>query len=173
MNNKVKGAAAAAAAGVLLLGGYGTLAQWGDEASLNGGSVNAGQLKLSNATAGVWKDASGSEPVVIESIADFKVIPGDVLTYELSADIDASGANLSATLQADESSVTGDEELLTDMDVATAVTIDEEPAAEISEDDDGKTIDVKVTFTFDSDASNASQLQALDLSDLELALTQS
>ena len=173
MNNTIKGAAAAAAAGILMLGGYGTLAQWGDEAAMNGGSVNAGQLKLSDATAGVWTDVGGTVPVTIASIADYKVVPGDVLTYETSAQISASGANLSATLAADPATVTGDAELRAAMGVATAVTIGTLPVTEISEANNGQTADVKVTFTFSEAATDASQLQSLHLADFKLALTQS
>ncbi len=172
MNNKIKGAAAAAAAGVLLLGGYGTLAQWSDEAVLNGGSVNAGQLMLSEATAGVWTDVGGTLPVTIPSIADYKVVPGDELTYETSAKVNASGANLSATLAADASTVTGDPELLAAMDVATSVTIGGQPVVAISEANDGQDVAVKVTFTFDANANGTTQLKSLHLANFELALTQ-
>jgi len=172
MNNKIKAAAAAAVAGVLLMGGYGTLAEWKDAVVLSEGTVRSGELKLSDATPGVWTDVSNPELPI--DIATFKIVPGDELTYKTSATISASGDNLTATLVADPSTVTADAALASEMEVTTSVTHEGSPISNITSADNGKTVDVEVRFEFDeSEATNDSQLGSLNLQNLKLALTQS
>ena len=173
MHKALKGAAALAAAAALLLGGYGTYALWSDSETLNGGTIASGRLALDGTTAGVWRDASGGTPgTVIPDISTFQIVPGDVLTYSLSRTVRAQGDNLQATLAADPSSVTGDPELLADVDVTTAVTVNGTATTAITPANDGQTVNVLVTFHFDPLSANATQLQSLDLSALQLTLTQ-
>lgn len=172
MNKTIKGAAALAAAGALLLGGYGTYALWTDSASLDGGTVGSGQLAITDATAGVWADVTSGTPVTIPDIAAFAIVPGDVLTYTVGATVRAQGDNLVATLTADPGSITGDPELLADVDVSTAITVDGAAAAAITEEDDGSAVQAVVTLDFDVASTNVTQLQDLDLSALTLVLQQ-
>ena len=173
MHKALKGAAALAAAAALLLGGYGTYALWSDSETLNGGSIDSGQLALDGTTAGVWRDASAGTPgTVIADISTFRIVPGDVLTYSLSRTVRAQGDNLQATLAADPSSVTGDPELLADVDVTTAGAVNGTATTAITPANDGQTVNVLVTFDFDPLSLNATQLESLDLSALQLTLTQ-
>ena len=100
MNKTTKGAVAAAAAGVLLLGGAGSLAYWNATGTVAGGTISSGQLTLTNpdcdpdTTAGaigsVWKldDGTTFDPDTQ------KIVPGDTLTKVCTYDITASGAHL-------------------------------------------------------------------------------
>jgi alternate signal-mediated exported protein len=97
MKKSTKGAIAAAGAGVLLLGGAGTLAFWSDTDTLNGGSLTAGTLELSDVTCGAnWLD--GVTPVSI-------LVPGDTVTKECTGTITLTGDNIEATVTLDDASV--------------------------------------------------------------------
>lgn len=161
------------AAGVLLLAGYGTYALWSDSETLDGGSLSSGELAFAGTDPGVWRDASAGTPgTVIADITAFQIVPGDVLTYTLTRTVEASGDNLVATLAADPATVTGDPELLADVDITTAVTVDGAATTAITEANDGQEVVATVSFAFDEASTNETQLQALDLSSLELTLTQ-
>ena len=173
MNKFVKGGLALAAALVLLLAGYGTYALWSDTETLNGGTVTAGELALEGTAPGVWRDASNGAPgTVIADIGAFRIVPGDVLTYTLTRTVQAEGDNLVATLVADPSSVTGRTALLADVDINTSITVDGTATSAITEANDGQDVVTTVTFDFDEASTNATQLQSLNLSNLQLTLTQ-
>ena len=173
MHKPLKGAVALGAAGLLLLGGAGTYALWSDSVVLSGGTINAGQLEFVDTTAGVWRDASDGAPgTVITDISTFLVVPGDVLTYSLSTTLRAQGDNLAATLAVDPDSITGDDDLLDDIAVATTVNSGGTPITTITEANDEDVIDVVVTLTFDEGSGNESQLDQIDLSNLELTVNQ-
>lgn len=173
MHKPLKGAIALGAAGLLLLGGAGTYALWNDTVDLAGGEVSSGQLRFTGTTTGAWADASGpGAPVAIPDITAFLLVPGDVLTYSLSTTLRAQGDNLEATLAADPTSVTGPTPLLTDVTVTTAVSSGGTAISAITEANDNQTIDVVVTLDFTDTSLNASQLQTLDLSGLELTVQQ-
>ena len=175
MNKAIKGAIAAGVAGIVMLGGYGTYALWNDTASLDGGAVNSGELALTPTTPadGAWTDVTaGGAGTPIVDIATFEIVPGDILTYTTSATITATGDNLEATLTADPTSVTGDPELLADVDVSTEVLVAGAAVPTISEANNGQLAAVTVTFDFDALSVNETQLQDLDLSGLQLVLLQ-
>lgn len=171
-SKSLKGAVALAAAGMLLAGGGGTYALWSDQVTLNGGNINSGQLKLVDTQPGTWFDLSSGTAAAIPDIAAFTVVPGDVIEYRLVTTVAAEGNNLQATLVADPTSVTGDPALLADMAVTTGITVGGAAQAAITEADDAKEIDVNVTFDFDDASTNVTQLESLDLSALQLTLTQ-
>ena len=168
----VKGVIALATAGLLLGGGASTYALWSDQVTLNGGNVNSGQLKLVDTQPGAWFDVSSGTASAIADITTFKVVPGDVIEYRLSTTVEAEGHNLQATLAADPASVTGDTALLADMTVTTAITVGGAAQTVITEADDNKQVDVDVRFAFDEASLNPTQLESLDLSALQLSLTQ-
>lgn len=172
MDKPLKGAIALAAAGALLLGGAGTYALWSDSVTLDGGSINAGQLDLSVIGSGAWADISSGTPVPITDIADFLIVPGDVLTYSVSAEVRAVGDNLEATLAADPASITSDDELLGDIDITTDVSIDGTDVTVITEANDEDTVDVVVTFTFDAASTNVTQTDAINLAEFALTVDQ-
>lgn len=101
--NKLTKAAIAGAAGIaLLLGGAGSLAYWNSSASLTGATITAGELTITANNDGAWSDADG--PI---TIADFRAVPGDVLTYTATFDVTAVGDNLTATVALTGDSIVG------------------------------------------------------------------
>lgn len=99
MNKATKGAIAAGAAGILLLGGAGTFALWEDNATVDAAPISTGVLTLGVA-GGTWTDVSDPQaPVAIANIADFAIVPGDTLTYTTTATITAEGDNLEGELK--------------------------------------------------------------------------
>lgn len=93
MNKATKGAIAAGAAGILLLGGAGTFALWEDTDSIDPASISTGVLTLGLGT-GSWYDATAGSPGDIANIATFNIVPGDTITYTTTATITAQGDNL-------------------------------------------------------------------------------
>ena len=97
MKRSTKGALAAAAAGVLLLGGVGSLAFWTADGDANGGSITAGTLTLTDGDcADDWTHANGAadgDPVTL-------FVPGDVITKDCTFVVGATGDNLKAVIDA-------------------------------------------------------------------------
>lgn len=151
MKKSTKGAIAAAAAGVLLLGGAGTLAYWTDSETVTGGTVNSGHLALiidgTNTGCGDWTLDTG-EGAATYTAGD-PLVPGDVLSRSCAFTIDAEGNHLRATISADTPSLTGD--LADSLDVGTAnLEVNGASATEFTEANDGQALSVDVTVTFDS-----------------------
>ncbi len=99
MNKMAKGALAIGIGSALLLGGGGTLAVWNQTQSANAGQIAAGDLELTT-QPGVWKNAYGTvvdlDPT--NAVADYKVVPGDVLTYSQTMDVKLVGDLMKAKL---------------------------------------------------------------------------
>lgn len=175
MNKFTKGAIATGAGIILLMGGAGTFALWNDSASVAGGTIESGTLTIDAAAgapgAGSWSDVSNSSlPVSIDDIGEFLVVPGDVLEFTQSFVVGATGDNLEATLDVDDSTIDwGDWDGI----ASSSVTVNG-GVASITDADNGDTIVVTVTFTFpyDNTDQNATQGASVDLSDLEITLTQ-
>ena len=109
MNKLTKGAIAGAAGIALLLGGAGSFALWNANASLDAGTINAGTLTLSTkADSAVWKDGN----TTIDSLDNFRIVPGDTITLNQDLTVTARGNDLSAKLAASTASLTGDSALV-------------------------------------------------------------
>ncbi|MFO6453835.1 MULTISPECIES: alternate-type signal peptide domain-containing protein [unclassified Aeromicrobium] len=170
MNKSTKGAIAAGAAAVLMLGGAGSLAYWNAEGDIAGGSITAGELKLTDPTPGAWT-LNGSP---VTSLSSVKVVPGDELEYTAGWDITATGDNLKAVVDVTGFNASGS--------LASAVTLTDTylvggtaPAGnQITSADDGETLaaTLNVDFPFGTSADNSTQTLTLDLSDVKVALTQ-
>ena len=101
MKKIVKASIATTAGVVLLLGGAGTFATWNSSATAEGASIVAGNLVVeASQEAGTWT-ANGSAI----DIADYVIVPGDVLTYTKTMNVGAEGDSLSATLALTDSSI--------------------------------------------------------------------
>lgn len=168
MNKSTKGAIAAGAAAVLLLGGAGSLAYWNADGNLAGGSITAGELKLTAADTGSWT-LNGS---AVTDIAAVRVVPGDELEYTGTWTIVATGDNLQADLTTTAPTASGG----LASHVTTDATFEVEGAAvtSITDDNDGDELSatIAVDFPFGSAANNASQGQTLNLTGAGVALTQ-
>jgi alternate signal-mediated exported protein len=94
MKKMTKGAIVTGLGVALLLGGGGTLAVWNATDGAEAGTIAAGDLNL-DAKPGKWTSSlSGG----IENIADYRVIPGEELTFTQAVDVTMVGDNLEADL---------------------------------------------------------------------------
>lgn len=181
MNKATKGAVAAGAAAVLLLGGLGSLALWSDSEELDGGTITSGDLSLTQDGEPVWREISGDVNAAGEiDPATFLIVPGDVVTYSSTFNIAASGDNLQADLSVDIADLapgTGNAQLLSRIDTdivatsgATALPTDGE-TVRISTAD--QVVELTVTFTFDEETPlQEAQNQSIDLAAFTLVLEQ-
>jgi alternate signal-mediated exported protein len=163
MNKTAKGAIAASAAAVLLLGGAGSLAYWSDSASVEGGTIDSGHLQLvtddANTGCTDWT-LDGGDPFVE---GETQLVPGDVLTKTCAFTLDAEGAHMEGTVEASAANVTG--ELADALDVAVSgITLDGAEATTFTEANDGAAlgVDVAVTFLPASDNSTMDLAAVLD-----------
>jgi alternate signal-mediated exported protein len=118
MNKLTKGAIAAAAGVILLMGGAGTLASW--NSSANAGSsqtITAGALAVTANADGAWKN--GATTITPST---FRIVPGDTLTYTQTFNLNASGNNLLFTLAATPGAISGVTAGAADVALATALT---------------------------------------------------
>lgn len=172
MKKVTKAAVAAAAAGVLLLGGAGTFALWSDQADIAAGTVTIGHLTMTS-DAGSWKDVSdGGEGVPFAAATD-KIVPGDMLEFDQTVNINADGKNLKGKL-----TVENLDSLPTPADVTVSMAVDatapglvEELDGTISFDPGTYAVPVKITVAF-SQTATGSMDESLVLGDLAVALTQ-
>jgi alternate signal-mediated exported protein len=182
MNKATKGAIAAGAAAVLLLGGLGSYALWSDQETLGGGTITSGDLSLTPAAspAPQWRDVSpdvAGNPKVIDP-ATLLIVPGDIVEYTASFTIEASGNNLLADLSADTTAITGDAALRSK--IATSVTATSggttlpTSGAKTRITSADQAVAVSVRFTFDPATANQdAQNQSINLAAFALKLEQS
>lgn len=192
MNKLTKGAIAGAAGIALLLGGAGSFALWNADATASAGTITSGTLALvSNSTDpnGAWSNATGS----IASIANYKAVPGDVLTLTKKIDVTAIGDNLNATLAVDPATIkpasttnaadvalqsaltTGSNLSVTIASLPTGITaIAGTNTFKVTGATQTKTVSVTVSLTFPQGTSgdNTTQNGHVDLSGLGFSLTQ-
>jgi len=99
MKKMTKGAIVTGLGVALLLGGGGTLAVWNAEAESTPGIVTAGNLDLQAVDNAVWTSSLTGE---ISNIQDYRIIPGETLTFSQDLTITLEGnsklaANLAVT----------------------------------------------------------------------------
>jgi alternate signal-mediated exported protein len=93
MNKMTKGALATGLGVALLVGGGGTLAVWNAEATKTAGTIVAGNMTL-DAGEGKWTNVNGKDV----DLAEYKVVPGDVLTFTQPVTVGMTGDLLEAAL---------------------------------------------------------------------------
>lgn len=171
MNKFAKGAVAAGAGLVLLLGGAGSLAYWNSSDDIDaGGGIGAGLLTIESEGDGEWSP----DP------ADVVAVPGDVFTYTETLTLTGEGDNLWVTLGLGS--------------FAIAPAVDDDPQDEAlatallgnaSFEVDGAaytgpihlgtgtaSVEVAVTITFPSASGNATQEGAVTFDDFSITATQ-
>lgn len=123
MNKITKGAVVGGIGVALLLGGGSTLAYWTDQAEIAGASITSGSLEISSFAAGTWKVTNNGVETTVSDITDFRMVPGDTLTYATSATVTLEGDNLKATIAAapGAGAITGSAELKDRLEVSTTV----------------------------------------------------
>ena len=178
MKKTTKGALAGGAAGVLLLGGAGTVAYWTDSETVTGGAVNSGELSLTQETGQTcssWTlDAAGGATTYTPGTT--LVVPGDVITKTCTYTVNASGAHLAATLGFEAPSITGDAALDGALSPAASYTLASVAVtngAAITSANDGDVLVATITVTFASATSGlTAQNEAAVLDDISVSLTQ-
>jgi alternate signal-mediated exported protein len=180
MNKLTKGSIAAAAAVALLLGGAGTFANWNATSAVAGGDITAGSLSIAGAGAGSWSDTKGAGII----LGDYRIMPGDVLTFTQDFDVTADGHSLLATLSltggaivAVESTDAADVALANALGNSAALT-----ATGLGTDGNGGyivpvgttsvTVTVTITFPKGDSVDNDSQKGVVSLSGMSVTLTQ-
>jgi len=116
---KLRTGIVAAALGAALLLGGGTYALWSDSASLSGGTITAGDLRLDAGTMAAYDISAdtagpGGTPAVVNGVtldsvtgtpiadlSDWRMVPGDTLALAFPYDLTLSGDNLKADLNLD------------------------------------------------------------------------
>jgi alternate signal-mediated exported protein len=173
MNKATKGAIAAGAAGILLLGGAGTFALWADTDAIDPASISTGVLTLGVGT-GEWYDATAGTTGTISDINTFNIVPGDTVTYTTPVTVTAQGDNLKGKLTIDKAALASSA-----ADYLTVSVSNTAPAHGLSVDANGVigfttantyTFDVTVTVVFKS-TTGASVGQNTDIDLAALALT--
>ena len=187
MNKLTKAAIATAVGTALLLGGAGTLASWNSSASINGGTIVAGNLAIASGATGVWK--SGSTTI---DLSTYKIVPGDTLTYTDTVNVTATGDNLKAKLALTGGSIAASTAAAADVALAGYITSNAVIAASGAGIAAGTGVDagtytitaatyvatpitLTVTLTFPSGtagSNNDSMLGSVSLSNMAVTLTQ-
>lgn len=171
MKKTAKGAIAAAAAAVLLVGGAGSLAYWTDSADVDGGTVNSGHLQLltdaTNPGCSDWT-LDGGDPF---DPATSLLVPGDTVTETCTFTLDAEGDHMQGTVEASAANVTGD--LADALDVTVSgITLNGTAATTFTEANDGQTLGVDVAVNFLPASDNTTMDLAAVLDNVTVTATQ-
>lgn len=179
MNKSTKGAIAAAAAAVLLLGGAGSLAYWTADGEVGGDTINSGTFTLTEVApcaAAEWTLDDG-EDVAGDTFdpASDEIVPGDVLTKECDFTLTAIGKHLRAV-----PSVTTPATVGGTINPAGNVTVSGtfsdsagDPITVVTDDNDQDVLTAKITMTFPlGDEDNTTQIKTAVLSNYKVTLTQ-
>lgn len=178
VKKSTKGAVAAAAAGVLLLGGAGSLAFWSDSVTIGGDTINSGHLSLDDTTG--TDDTCANAPWLMDSaepgsafnpLTD-KIVPGDTLTKFCTFDVSAIGNHLRADLAATGGTASGT--LAPPVTVSSVFTVAGATVTGITEANNGNELKSKITLTFPKGLTkdNTSQGKSLNLTSYVVTATQ-
>jgi len=146
MSKTTKGALAAAAAGVLLLGGAGTLAYWTDTEVVPGTDITSGHFYMdaSDCNPGTWT-LDGGDPYT----ANDPLVPGDTLTKECDIVMDIAGTHLTHAdfeVSAPEIGGIDGENLVSEL--SATVTVNGGGSANNVPVTDGQVLPVEITITW-------------------------
>lgn len=171
MKKTAKGAIAAAAGAVLLLGGAGSLAYWTDSATVDGGTVTSGHLQLltddTNAGCSAWQ-LDGGDPF---DPATSLLVPGDTVTETCAFTLAATGDHMEGTVTASAANISGD--LADALDVTVSgITLNGAPATTFTEANDGQTLGVNVSVTFRPSSDNTTMDLSAVLDNITVTATQ-
>lgn len=104
MKKNTKGAIALGAAALLLAGGAGTYAAWSDDATLGGGDVETGHLRITEVPGeSGWTWATTGVTGTFDPATD-TLAPGDSIRFEGTYVLEIEGSNLTADLVASSAS---------------------------------------------------------------------
>lgn len=170
MNKSTKGALAAAAAALLLVGGVGSFAFWDASQDVDGlETITAGELGLSALTCADWVFDDG-EDVPGAVYSGQPIVPGDVLSTTCNGVITAVGEHLRAEFAVTGGGVGGDLAPWIDADVVATVGGTEVPA--ITEAHHNAPVVLSVSLAFDPAADNDTQELTASLDTITVTLQQ-
>ncbi|HEY9294040.1 MAG TPA: alternate-type signal peptide domain-containing protein [Microlunatus sp.] len=171
MKKTAKGAIAASAAVVLLLGGAGSLAYWTDSAPVDGGTIDSGHLQLvtddTNTGCTDWT-LDGGDPFVEGTT---KLVPGDTVTKTCAFTLDVTGDHMEGTVEASAANVTGDLADALAVNVS-GITLDGEAASTFTEANNGQALGVDVSVAFQPDSDNTTMDVSAVLDSITVTATQ-
>lgn len=174
MKKMTKGAIVTGLGVALLLGGGGTLATWNMNQSANAGTIQTGNMGLTQ-QSGEWTSNLGDgDPILSADIGKHKIVPGEKMTYTQVIEVSAEG-NLKAELSLSMGSLSGG--LLDNLSLESFTVTPEGKNAAVIIGYNGKaTVDpgkytVSATIQFDATGTDAMNSN-LDLSSIQYVLTQ-
>lgn len=178
--SKLTKALVATGVGVALLaGGGGTFATWYASTTTTGPTITSGDLGLTASGVGTWHIGDA----LIADIANYRVVPGETLTFTQSVKIDATGNQLQAVLKPSfpEPTLGGDNELSKQLRASALFVVDGtkvDPASglNITSEHDGEMLDVTLEVTFPDlgprENGTTAQEQSVKLQDITIELEQ-
>jgi len=192
MNKTFKGAGAAVAAGVLLLGGAGSLASWSDSEPVTGTDITSGTLSLDNGGVDHITDNFEADGTTVkwdncstwqfdgETLADgHLLVPGDEVTKTCDYTVNATGDNLAATLTLGDTEYTTESGLEDNLPATVVYTLgDSDPLVPgdqlIDDSNNNDALNAVITVKFDSDLTTGLDAQGLTatLDAVTIGLTQ-
>ncbi|MEV4901935.1 alternate-type signal peptide domain-containing protein [Citricoccus sp. NPDC055426] len=166
-----KGAIVSGLGVALLLGGGGTLAVWNADQASNAGAITAGDLNLT-AHKGVWTSNVTGQ---IGDVNDYRVVPGETLTYEQPVTVALVGDGMKAKL-----SVTGsaaNEFVATDGVTVSDVNLTNKDGVSVSDEltpavDGAFTASTTFAFSATDSHGRAGVTKSYDLSEIHYFLEQ-
>jgi alternate signal-mediated exported protein len=167
----VKGTAAIAVGAALLLGGGGTLANWNAADAATPGTIASGDLNVTAAT-GTWTDRAGN-PV---TIATYKVVPGDKLTFTQNLTVTLVGDKMAANIAVSGANAvnnfTPDNVIISGPDLKVGATTVVNPLTAVS-GTATRTVTASTTFEFKGSTSDRNDVnKSYNLGNISYTLTQ-
>jgi len=109
LTNKTKGIVAGVAGAAILLAGGGTFALWSASATVDGGTITAGNLDVAAVGDIAWQDVSAGAEAAPRAIDldTFRITPGDTITGTQGVAIALDGDNLKAAVTVSPGTVDG------------------------------------------------------------------
>jgi len=176
VNRNAKGAIAAGAAVVVLLGGAGSYALWSDEGTNTPGSVTSGELTLTSSGAGTWTDisATGINGTTSVSPASDLLVPLDTWRYTTTYTATATGKNMDAVVTVVNPGTAGalPEGVTVTPTATVGTTTSTGSAITIPADGLPHTVTVNVTVAFADVDGDISEGETVDVSDMSVSLNQ-
>jgi alternate signal-mediated exported protein len=172
VKKSTKGAVAASAAALLLLGGAGTQAGWTGDADAAGTAINAGHLELVGSDCLTTDWLLGAVPF---DPATMKIVPGTLLTKKCTFTINIAGAGLTATLGTSAPTWSNANDLAATLDVGSSFAVDGGGPAisTVTEADNGTVVEATLTVELPADADNSVQTLTTALNDIAITASQS
>lgn len=177
MKKMTKGAIVTGLGVALLLGGGGTLAVWNDSVDTEAGTIAAGDLNLEavEGSAKWTSNVTGSAP--IDDIDNYRIVPGESLTFTQQLDIDLAGDQLDAKLTAIGGTNSATNPFLNDnISVSEVIVTDangQDVKASTLDQDDSGIVTAKVTFSFKEATTDRDSVNAkYDFNDIQYVLKQ-